>query len=605
MRKPKLTRSRRQFHLIVWSILTGCIVIGAPIFLYWIYQPADSVFDPYGEKIDGITNVHLQESDNTAPEIQFDEVAEKSGIVFHHFPFERNSYIVEDMGAGLAWGDYDGDGDEDLFLVNFSAPFNGQQSEPSSGATHALYQNQGDGTFVDVSKEYGVDLSSYGMGAAWGDFDNDGDLDLYVTNIGSNLLFQNNGNGGFTEIAKNVGLDDDRFGAGCMWGDYNRDGWIDLYVCNYVDFVFREGDVKRKSKFNRLEYPHTLNPSSYASQPNRLYRNNGDGTFTDVAESVGVDNPEGRSLAVSWTDFDLDGYVDLYIANDVSSNAMYRNMGNGTFEDVSSRSLTADYRGAMGIAVGDYDRDADLDLFITHWLAQENALYQNMMFFMGMKQDADQALFFTDVADEFGLGQISLDMVGWSTSFIDFDNDGWLDLWISNGNTLEQLDEVKRLKPQAILLFHQQPEKGFYEIGAKACDALSIPTVTRGGAFADYNADGRIDFALQQHGESPLLFLNTTQNTHNWIQIELKQNKYNTQALGARVILKTNDGLQLQQVGSQASYLSQNQNILHFGLGENDAINEIQIFWPDGREEIIREVDGINQKLTIIHEPEY
>lgn len=590
---------------MVWSILTGCIVIGAPIFLYWIYQPADSVFDPYGEKIEGITNVHLRENNNTAPEIQFNEVAADTGIFFHHFPYERNSYIVEDMGAGMAWGDYDGDGDEDLFLVNFSAPFNNQRSETLSSSAHALYQNQGDGTFIDISKEAGIDASSFGMGAAWGDFDNDGDLDLYVTNFGPNLLFQNNGDGTFTEIASKAGVDDGQFGAGCMWGDYNRDGWIDLYVCNYVDFVFREGDVKRKSKFNRLEYPHTLNPSSYASQPNRLYRNNRDGTFSDVAESLGVNNPEGRSLAVSWTDFDQDGYVDLYIANDISNNAMYRNLGNGTFEDVSSISLTADYRGAMGIAVGDYDRDADLDLFITHWLAQENALYQNMMFFMGMKRDSDQALFFTDVADEFGLGQISLDMVGWSTSFVDFDNDGWLDLWVSNGNTLEQIDEAKRLKPQTILLFHQQSEKGFYEIGAKACPALLKPTVTRGGAFADYNADGLIDFAIQQHGATPLLFLNSTHNTNNWIQLELKQKTLNTQALGARVILTTNDGVQLQQVGSQASYLSQNQNILHFGLGENAAIHEIHIFWPDGSEERINEVDGVNQKLTFTHKPVY
>ncbi|MEW6233802.1 MAG: CRTAC1 family protein [Candidatus Omnitrophota bacterium] len=593
--------TRRRKRIALWTLFSASITVIAVLLAYLLYDRPDSVLQTGDGPVEGITNIHARTEAEARDSFAFSECAAASGIHFQHFPYRRSSVIVEDMGSGLAWGDYDNDGDADLFLVNFSGPIIDHFSQENSPHAHALYQNQGDGTFIDVSAEVRINIPSYGMGAAWGDYDNDGDLDIYITNYGPNFLFRNNGDGSFSEISEQAGVNDGLFGSGCMWGDYNRDGWIDLYVCNYVDFVFREADRNRKTEFKRAVYPYTLNPSSYQPQPNRLYRNNGDGTFTDVAENLNVHNPEGRSLSAAWVDFDLDGNVDLYIANDVSSNALYRNKGVGAFEDISSSSLTADYRGAMGIAVGDFDRDSDFDMVITHWLAQENALYENMHSLMSSEKDADQLLFFTDVSDEFGLGQISLDMVGWSTSFVDFDNDGLLDLWVSNGNTLEDPNDSSQLLPQRFFLFRQRPDKGFIEIARSSCDYFAKPLVTRGGAYADVNNDGKMDIVIQQHGSSPLLFLNKTQNKNNWIQLELRQQSVNIFALGARVAVRTREGIQTQQVGSQGSYLSQNQTILHFGIGTESVIEEIIIHWPDGTVERIDQVNEVNKKITLIH----
>lgn len=601
--KPRL--GKRRLRVAQWIVYTIGMV-GAVVSLFAMYyRPTDSVFQTSGGAIEGITNIHARVGAASDAPLVFTEHAEESGIHFQHFPFKRSSVIVEDMGSGMAWGDYDNDGDSDLFLVNIAAPLLGSASLASATATHALFQNQGNGAFRDVSEEANIKIPSIGMGAAWGDYDNDGDLDLYVTNYGPNFLYENKGNGSFVEIGEHAGVNDPLFGTGCMWGDYNRDGWIDLYVCNYVNFIYRESDRARRSQLKRVVYPYTLNPSSFEPQPNRLYQNNGDGTFTDVAEALKIDNPEGRSLCAAWADFNLDGFVDLYIANDVSSNALYQNRNGEGFEDISSSSLTADYRGAMGIAVGDFDRDLDFDLFITHWIAQENALFQNMKYFMEIEQGEDQSLFFTDVADEYGLGQISLDMVGWSTSLVDFDNDGWLDLWISNGSTMEEPHDPHYLSPQRLFLFWRDPSRGFQDVSSAIGDIFNAQIVSRGGAYADYNNDGKIDFAIQRFGEAPLLFRNDSDLNRNWVQLDLRQTAYNTYALGARVTIHTSGGVQTQQVGSQGSYLSQNQTLLHFGLDQDVQIEEIQIHWPDGTEERMTEGIEINKKITLTHQPVY
>lgn len=604
MRNKENYLNKRQKWLRIWGLVTFCITGISILLIYRFHRTPDAVLITDGGAVEGITNVHSQTGGVLNRAFSFKESALSSGIQFHHFPFDRSSLIVEDMGSGLAWGDYDNDGDPDLFLVNFSSPLLDTHAQSNTKYTHALYQNQGNGVFIDVSLSANIDIPSFGMGAAWGDYDNDSDLDLYVTNYGPNFLFQNNGDGTFHEVSKQSGVDDSRFSTGIAWGDYNRDGWIDLYVCNYVDFVYHETDRARIVNDKRIEYPYTLNPSSYPPQPNSLYRNNGNGTFTDVAKELNIHNPDGRSLSASWTDFDLDGDADLYVANDVSNNALYKNLGNGRFEDCSSSSLSADYRGAMGIAVGDYNRDRAPDMFITHWLAQENALYQNMYTLMSNQPDVPEPLFFTDNADENGLGQISLDMVGWSTSFTDFDDDGWLDLWVANGNTLENSKQPKQLIPQRLFLFWHEPGNGFIEMGQTACQFLSQPIVARGGASADYNLDGRMDFAVQQHGANTLLFQNQTANDYHWIQFQLKQTNKNTQALGARLEIITEDGIQSLQVGSQGLYLSQDQNIMHFGLGKFDTVKEVHIFWPDGTTHKQSHITA-NQTIVLTHQPNY
>jgi hypothetical protein len=419
----------------------------------------------------------------------------------------------------------------------------------------------------------------------WGDYDNDDDLDLYVSGYGPNHLYRNEGDGSFSDVTDKAGIGDDRFSAGSAWNDYNGDGFIDLYVTNYVRFD--EDDAGRRETVRQYgsEIPYTINPSAYPAESNALFHNNGDGTFTDVAEEAGVANANGRSLSAIWFDFDDDGFVDLYVANDVSENGVFRNLGNGHFADIGPSSLAADYRGAMGLAVGDHDRDGDTDLFVTHWLAQENAFFENM-FSENLPDDAgNRRLFFMDTADLVGLGQISLHNVGWATGLTDLDNDGYLDVWVVNGNTLEVPDDHSRLKPQQMQIYRNQPGKGFFEIGQQASAVLAEPIVGRGGAHADYDGDGRVDIAVMTHGGSPLLLRNVSETDNHWLVVRLRQSGGNTRALGAQVQVRTGEAVQSSQVGVTGSYLSQNSLDLHFGLGEAEVADEVVIRWPDGTTE--------------------
>ena len=349
-------------------------------------------------------------------------------------------------------------------------------------------------------------------------------------------------------------------------------------MTNYVDFTFSENDIKEAQRQYGAEVPFTLNPSSYPSQPNVLYRNNGDGTFTDVAKASGVDDKEGRSLGATWFDFEGDGDLDLYVANDVSKNGVYQNNGDGTFTDIGAISLAADYRGAMGLAVGDVDTDGDDDLLVTHWVAQENALYENML---GEWGDSTRVSFM-DTAEEHGLGQISLHMVGWATGLVDLDNDGLLDLWVVNGHTLEEEKNQTQLQPQEMQLFRQLAGKGFYEIGKEACVSLSSAFVGRGGAHADFDNDGDIDLAVLKYGEGVLLLENQSDNSGNWLRVHLEQPSPNVFAIGATVTVRIGEVVRTKQVGVDGSYLSQHQSDVQFGLGDATSIDELTVLWPDG-----------------------
>jgi|TARA_Y100000310_G_scaffold17475_1_gene17299 hypothetical protein len=512
---------------------------------------------------------------------RFEDARRSAGIDLVHFPARRRSMLPEDMGSGAAWGDYDDDGDPDLFLVNFRGSILSAENDQGAGRS-ALYRNDGDGTFTDVTAAAGLERATFGLAASWGDYDDDGDLDLYLTNYGPNVLYRNEEDGSFVDVTETAGVGDDRFSAGSAWGDYDNDGDIDLYVTTYVDFVYDDQDQKRATRQYSSETPYTLNPSSYAAATNRLYRNDGDGTFTDVADGTPVANPTGRSLGAVWFDFDLDGFLDLYVANDVSDNGVYHNRGDGTFADIGASSLAADYRGAMGLAVGDYEQDGDFDLFVTHWIAQENAFFENMHAENWKDDHGKRRLFFMDAADSVGLGQISLKNVGWATGFADLDNDGHLDLWVVNGNTLELEDDNSRLKPQLMQLFWQDPGKGFFEVARQASGALETPLVGRGGAHADYDGDGRVDIAVMVHGGQPLLLHNVSVTDRHWITLRLRQSGGNSRALGARVLVRSGPVTQLAQVGTGGSYLSQSPTDLHFGLADRTSVDEVTIYWPDG-----------------------
>ena len=582
--------SKRRRLLLRWSVWGALALIGLSAFWIMAKAPIDPAAPSADGRVAGLTDTLKRE---LAPEqvvFRFDSVAASAGIDFTHFPRTRASLLPEDMGSGLAWGDYDGDGDVDLYIVNFCGSILAP-GIPDPACRSALYRNQGDGSFVDVSHQSGTAHSGFGLGAAWGDYDNDGDLDLYITQYGANLLYRNDGADRFSDVTAQAGVAGDEFSAGAAWADYDNDGDLDLYVSNYVQFSYRADDRPRATRQYGSEIPYTLNPSSYPPAANRLYRNEGDGRFTDIAAQAGVLNQDGRSLGAIWFDFDGDEFIDLYVANDVSANGVYRNRGDGGFEDIGASSLAADYRGAMGLAVTDYEHDGDMDLFVTHWIAQENAFFENMRN-EGLRDESGRPrLFFMDTSENIGLGYVSLKTVGWATGFADFDNDGHGDLWVVNGSTMQNPQDNTRLQAQAMHVYRQQPGKGYYEVGARACAALNEPLVGRGGAQADYDADGKVDIAVAAHGGKTLLLRNLTSGDRHWLSLRLRQRGGNTRAIGARVKLMAGGKGQTAQIVGGGTYLSQNDTDLHFGLGDATRVEEINIHWPDGVVQRFQDLD--------------
>ncbi|HZP16729.1 MAG TPA: VCBS repeat-containing protein, partial [Terriglobales bacterium] len=424
-----------------------------------------------------------------APEPRFTDVTRPAGLSsFRQFQGPRTSQLAEDMGSGLAWGDFDNDGLDDLFVVSGGGSLDLPEAQL---APSLLYRNLGNGGFERVTDF--PELRIRGMGAAWGDYNNDGWLDLAVTGYDKIILFRNDRGHFFRDKSF---PSPKGFWTGVTWGDYNRDGYLDLYICGYVKYKPGEGNAPASSTQFGLEVPFTLNPASYEPERNLLFRNNGNGTFTEVAKELGVANSEGRSLSAIWHDFDGDGWPDLYVANDISENKLYLNR-RGTFVDAGRSAWVEEYRGSMGLAVADFDRDGDDDLFISHWVAQGYALYQSLLSEQkGMGSD----LHFTDVAANMGVGQTSLQRIGWGTSFVDFDSDGWPDLIVANGSTFEKKGVTpKPLEPMASFLFWNAQGSFFHDL-APWNRSLSQPHVSRGLAVADYDNDGAVDIAVVDQG---------------------------------------------------------------------------------------------------------
>lgn len=576
------------------------IFVAAAIAIVFITTRSEPTYRP-GEAVEGLTADLDRSVPGDYPRITFTDVTDRSGITFRHFSGHRTTQLPEDMGSGAAWADYDNDGWLDLFVVNQAGPLTLSADEVrSSSARSALYRNNGDGTFTDVSASAGIDYRSHGMGAAWGDYDNDGWPDLVVSSYGENELFRNNGDGTFERRSEQSGIGAYQgFWTGVSWGDFDRDGLLDLYVAGYVKYSDL-GKMPPSLQYD-VEAPPSLNPSAFAPERNLLYRNNGDGTFTEMAYQAGVANPRGRSLAAAWVDLDDDGWPDLYVANDVSDNALFRNLGNGLFEEVSLAARVADYRGAMGIAVGDWDGDADVDLFITHWIAQENALYNNMRT-QRLELDLPRArtLQFMDEADRYGLGQIALDYVGWGTSFFDYDNDGSLDLFVVNGSTLQEDDDPRLLVGMRDQLFwNRNAEEGFYDVSAVSGQYFATESVGRGAAFGDYDNDGDTDVFVVNNGGRAVLLRNDGGNTNRWLKIRLEGRQSNRSAIGAKLRLVAGPTVQIREVGSQSSYLSQNSLIAHFGLGSRAQADTLEIVWPSGLREILTNV-AADQTLHLV-----
>jgi hypothetical protein len=583
------------------SIYITCLVatlLGMVLIFLFFGKGKAKHYSP-GEHVDGVTAELLKAVTKDHPEVTFTDITGLAGIHFTHFNGQRSTQLPEDMGSGAAWIDYDQDGNDDLFIVNEAGPLTMTPAQFKKSPAHCqLYHNNGNGTFTDVTKKAGINFQGCGMGVAVGDIDNDGFPYIFITAYGKNVFYHNNGNGTFTDETQKAGFGgQDGFWTGASWGDYDRDGYLDLYVCGYVKYkqLNKQPIVARG---NNAE-PAGINPLSFPPQRNLLYHNNGNGTFTEKAIPAGVADFTGKSLSASWCDLNSDGWPDLYVANDVGSNALYLNKGDGTFVDVSYAAHIADYRSSMGLAIGDWDNDGDMDLFVTHWLAEENAFYVNKFTTMGKKPNGGPPLLFEDKAEKFGLGQVSLDDVAWGTSFFDYDNDTRLDLFVVDGSTNQQDDNPERLIPMKNRLFwNEGPTKGFAEVTTVSGEAMSYENVARGAAFGDYDNDGDVDVFIVSNGGDGVLLRNDGGSKNNWLEVKLVGTKSNRSAIGARVKIVSGKVSQIREVNNQSSYLSQNSLTQHFGLAKFKKADTLTIRWPSGLNQQFLNIP-VNERIEI------
>lgn len=525
--------------------------------------------------------------------VRFTDVTEPSGIRFKHMTAPEKKYIVESMSGGVALFDYDNDGWLDLYLTN-SLTVDTATNPKSSRSS--LYHNNHDGTFTDVTEKSGLGYPGWAMGVATADYDSDGNVDLYVTCLGPNHLYRNNGDGTFTDVTQKAGVDDARWSTGAAFGDYDNDGDLDLFITNYVDFHIKDLPEFGKGKFCQYRgIPVQCGPRGLRGAGDSLFRNNGDGTFTNVTKEAGVSDPEGRyGMSALWSDLDGDGWVDLYVANDSGPNFLYKNNRDGSFKETGLLAgcgvgEDGNEQGSMGLAIGDYNHDGMLDIFVTNFSDEYNTLYRQ-----------EKGMSFMDVSFASKLAQISFPYVGWATDFLDFDNDGWIDLMVVNGHVYPQVDSAGggATYAQRIFLLHNERDGTFSEVAADCGDTLMARRVSRGAAFGDIDNDGDIDVVINNLDGAAAVLRNDGGNKNNWINIKTIGSKKNRDALGAQVKVTAEDLVQTKEVYSGGSYISQNDTRLHFGLGRKTRIASIEVRWPAGKTEVVRDLPA-NQFVVI------
>jgi hypothetical protein len=524
---------------------------------------------------------------------QFTDIAAKAGLtagIVYGDP-DKKKYILETNGCGIAFFDYDHDGWLDIFV-----PGGSQLNGAPPGVTNRLYKNNRDGTFTDVTKKAGLERAVWASGVCIGDYNNDGFDDLFVSCWGQNILYRNNGNGTFTDVTKAAGLlhSKPEWGAGCTFTDYNRDGYLDLFVGTYLNF-----DVKTVPLPGATEncswkgIAVNCGPKGLPTGRNFLYRNNGDGTFTDVSESSGIAKVDHRyAMTAVAADFDDDGWPDIFVACDSTASILYRNNRDGTFTDIALEAGVAyneDGReqAGMGVAIGDALNTGRLDIFKTHFADDTPILYSNR----GNGR-------FEDMTAKAGLGAFTR-YVGWGAGFADFDNDGLLDLLFVNGNVYPEIEryfaEYKYKNPRILLRNLGTGE--FENVSARCGAGITDRHSSRGCAFGDFDNDGKVDVAVMNMGEPPSLLRNQTGNSNRWLKLKLIGTKSNRSAIGARAFVTAGGRRQRQEVLSQSSFYSQSDLRLHFGLG-SAAAADVEILWPSGLKEFYRDVKS-NQILPL------
>ena len=521
----------------------------------------------------------------------FTDVALQSGIDFQHVNGSTGRfYYPETYGPGVVFLDYDNDGDQDLYLVNSAAlPGFIESFEPAN----ALYENNSDGTFTDVTGRSGVGDQGYGLGVCAADYNNDGHVDLYVTNFGPNVLFRNEGNGTFTDVTDQAGVGDPRMSTSAAFADYDGDGYVDLYVANNAHVPM---DNPKKCRHGVV--PVYCGPGQYEGVSGSLYHNEGDGTFTDVTRQAGVYDESGRQLGAVFSDYDQDGDADLYIANDTKPNWLFRNDGETGFTEVGLTSGVAVNPEArpeagMGTDWGDYDRDGLMDIIVCNFQWESCRLLAN-------QGDG----FFDDRTFLAGLGEPTYSTLTFGTDFLDYDNDGFLDIFIANGHVDPNIGIIDRGGPayaQHDQLFHNNGDRTFDDVSEQAGLQRFRPRVGRGSATADYDNDGDLDLFISNNNQRPMLLRNDGGNSNNWLSIKTVGHRSNRDGIGALITVHAAGFVQSEEVRAGSSYLSQNDLRVHFGLGTFAVAETIEVRWPSGTLQTLQQIDA-NQFL-VIEEP--
>lgn len=532
-------------------------------------------------------DLFASEEKKPEPPIKFLDVTSQSGVHFQHTHGGCGKYyIVETVTAGLCLFDYDNDGDDDIYFLN-GAPLAGcpQIDRPKN----RLFRNDGNFRFTDVTEEAGVGDEGFGLGVVAGDYDNDGFLDLFVNNYGRNVLYRNQGDGTFINVTNKAGVNNGhRVGAGALFLDIDGDGWLDLYVGNYI--VFNESK----------HIPHQLtgvpvygSPEEYPPDIDTLYRNKGDGSFEDVTESSGIGAVAGTSMGMVAGDFDNDGDTDIFVGNDVRANFLFINDGKGHFEEAALERGVAyngygDENASMGMDCGDYNNDGWLDIFMSDYQNEWPVLYRNM-----------GEGFFEDVTFSVGAGGRVYPYVNWGVGLIDFDNDGDKDIFIGNGHIndkIELIDDTTAYKVANVVLRNEGGK--FVDVTAQAGDLPRIIKATRGVAFGDLDLDGRVDVVVLNSNDTADILRNVTQNDNHWLQIDLRRGDKNRFGVGSRVKVVAGELVQYDEVHCGRGYQSHWGLRLHFGLGQHSKVDRIEVSWHGGGHDVIRDIPA-DQIITI------
>ncbi|MGO8759692.1 MAG: CRTAC1 family protein [Terracidiphilus sp.] len=529
-------------------------------------------------------------------QIRFEEIAAKSGLNFiTNNCATANKNQIETMVAGVALLDYDGDGYLDIYLVNGAEIPSLEKVSPAYW--NRLFHNNHDGTFTDVTEKAGVAGAGYGMGVAVGDYDNDGRPDIFLANVTGNQLFHNNGDGTFTDVTEKAGVAGAvHFGrkmwsVGAGWFDYNNDGLLDLFVVNYCKWEVNKDPYCALKEALRA-YCH---PNQYLPLYNTLYRNNGDGTFTDVSHETGISAALGKGMSVSFADYDGDGFMDAFVANDTTPNFLFHNLGGKRFEEVGvlagvAYSPDGNALSGMGSDFRDVNNDGLPDIWHTAVEHEDFPLYIN--------QGGDQ---FFDATVPSGLGQSTNAMTGWGNGIFDFDNDGWKDLFVARANVMDNIQQAipSQSYPERNSVFRNLRNGKFEEVGEQAGADFLLPGAHRGVAFGDIDNDGRIDAVVTSLNGQVKLFRNVSGTGHHWILLRLVGTRSNRMGIGAKVKITTEDGRsQWNEVTTAVGYASSSDCRVHFGLGENRLIEELEIVWPSRIRQLMRKVE-VDRILTI------